>query len=466
MERHRVAVIGSGYVGTVAAACFASVGADVVGLEIDRSKLASLLRGRAPFFERGLDASLERELASGRLRFTDDVADAVRSSDFVFFCVGTPAGADGHADVDALADAARAVAQAMDGPKVLVTKSTVPVGTGHWLETVVDDALPHARRDSSAFSVVANPEFLRQGSALEDFLHPDRIVLGSDEPAALERVADLYRPILEQGFEGGRRDRLPDLVRTNLTSAETLKYASNAFLALKVSFVNEIANICELTGGDITLIAEGLGLDPRIGRRFLDAGVGWGGSCFGKDVGELIAVAADHGYDARLLRAARDVNDWQRQLVVKKLRRRLRGLRGRRIGLLGLAFKPGTDDLRDAPAVDIAATLVGGGASVVAHDPVVGAVPGVPGLSLVDDPYDVASRADAVVLLTEWPEYLELELGALRSRMRGDLLVDGRNVFDPAKVEAVGLVYEGIGRSPRADATIDTTFMDASAGSA
>jgi nucleotide sugar dehydrogenase len=465
MNRQRVTVIGSGYVGTVAAACFASTGSDVVGLEIDRSKLASLQRGRAPFFERGLDVRLERELASGHLRFTDDVADAVRSSDFVFFCVGTPAGDDGHADVEALTHAARAVARGMDGPKVLVTKSTVPIGTGHWLESVVDDALPAARRDTSAFSVVANPEFLRQGSALDDFLHPDRLVLGSDEPAALERVVDLYRPILEQSFEGGRRDQLPELVRTNLTSAETLKYASNAFLALKVSFVNEIANICELTGGDITLVAEGLGLDRRIGRRFLDAGVGWGGSCFGKDVGELIAVAADHGYDAKLLRAAREVNDWQRLLVVKKLRRRLRGLRGRRIGLLGLAFKPGTDDLRDAPAVDIAATLVGGGATVVGHDPVVRDVPDVPALSLVDDPYDVAGRADAVVLLTEWPEYLELELDSLRDRMRGDLFIDGRNVFDPAKVEAVGLAYEGIGRSPVADVTIDSPLVDASTGS-
>jgi len=255
MEPHRVAVIGSGYVGTVAAACFASTGAQVVGLEIDAAKLASLQRARALFFERGLDEQLACATASGRLRFTDDVADAVRNSDFIFFCVGTPAGSDGHVDVGALAEAARAVARVMDGPKILVTKSTVPIGTGRWLETVVDDALPPSRRDTSAISIVANPEFLRQGSAVEDFLHPDRIVLGSDEPDALERVADLYRPVLEQSFDDGRRDALPRLVRTNLTSAETLKYASNAFLALKVSFVNEIANICELTGGDITLVA-------------------------------------------------------------------------------------------------------------------------------------------------------------------------------------------------------------------
>ena len=441
----RVAVIGSGYVGTVAAGCFASLGHEVVALEIDPAKLCSLQHGRAPFFERGIDDRLRRELASGRLRFTDDAVDAVQSSDFVFFCVGTPSGPDGHAEMDALAHAAVLVGRALDRPKVLVTKSTVPIGTGRWLETIVEEAAFDAGNDVT-FSAVSNPEFLRQGSAIDDFLHPDRVVLGGDDPEAVERVADLYGPILEQSFEGGRRDRLPELVRTGLASAETLKYASNAFLALKVSFVNEIANICELTGADVTVVAHALGLDRRIGSSFLEAGIGWGGSCFGKDVRELVAVAADHGYDAQILRAAGDVNRWQRELVVKKLRRRLHGLRGRRVGLLGLAFKPGTDDLRDAPAVDIARQLIGAGAGVVAHDPVVRAVPGVEQLRLVDDPYDVAARADAVALLTEWPEYSELELDALRDRMRGDVFLDGRNVFDPAKVEAAGLTYEGVGR--------------------
>jgi nucleotide sugar dehydrogenase len=242
------------------------------------------------------------------------------------------------------------------------------------LETQVEDAMPADARHCGAFSIVSNPEFLRQGAAVDDFMHPDRVVLGGDDPDAVERVADLYRPILEQTFEGGRGEHLPELVRTGIASAEMLKYASNAFLALKVSFVNEIANICELTGADVTLVAHALGLDQRIGERFLEAGVGWGGSCFGKDVGELIAVASDHGYDAKILRATRDVNCWQRELVVKKLRRRLHGLRGRRIGLLGLAFKPGTDDLRDAPAVEIAEALLRGGASV-SHDPVVRDVP-------------------------------------------------------------------------------------------
>jgi len=465
MRRHRVAVVGSGYVGTVAASCFASLDRDVVVLEIDQAKLSTLRSGRAPFFERGVDARIRRGLDSGRLRFTDDPVDAVHSSDFIFFCVGTPAGADGHAEVDALATAARIVGRAVDRHKVLVTKSTVPIGTGRWLETAVEDAMRSETRSFRSFSIVSNPEFLRQGAAVDDFMHPDRVVLGGDDPDAVEQVADLYRPILEQTFEGGRSEQLPELVRTGVASAEMLKYASNAFLALKVSFVNEIANICELTGADVTLVAHALGLDRRIGARFLEAGVGWGGSCFGKDVGELIAVAADHGYDAKILRATRDVNRWQRELVVKKLRRRLHGLRGRRVGLLGLAFKPGTDDLRDAPAVEIAETLLRSGASVGAHDPVVRDVPGLPALSIVDDPYDVAERADAVVLLTEWPEYLELELDALRDRMRGVLFVDCRNVFDPAKVEAAGFVYEGIGRSATtAEAVIEAPRAAAAGG--
>jgi len=447
VNRHRIGVVGSGYVGTVAASCFAAVDREVVVLERDQAKLASLRAGRAPFFERGVDALIRSGLDSGRLRFTDDVDDAVRSSDFIFFCVGTPSGKDGHADVDALAAAARSVAQAMDDSKVLVTKSTVPIGSGHWLSEIVEDALQAAAKQCLSFSVVSNPEFLAQGSAVEDFMHPDRVVLGSDESEAIERVAELYRPILDQSFDDGRSDQLPRLVRTNLASAETVKYASNSFLALKISFINEIANICDLTGADVEQVAYAIGLDDRIGPRFLNAGVGWGGSCFGKDLGELIAVATDNGYSPKLLRAVRKVNAFQRGAVVKKLRLRLHGLRGRRIALLGLAFKPHTDDLRDSPAVDIATECLRAGAIVVAHDPVVRVLPGLDDVCIVSDPYDVAERADAVVLLTEWPEYLNLELGIIQHRMRGSLFIDGRNVFDPEKVAAAGLEYEGIGRS-------------------
>ena len=442
----RIAVVGTGYVGTVIAGCLAHIGHSVIGLETDATKLAQLERGRAPFFEAGVDALLARGLASGRLRFTDDVDEAVRVADVVFFCVGTPATETGHADTGALETAAGAVASALDAPKVLVTKSTVPIGSGHWLEGVIEDALPRGH-EHVRFSVVSNPEFLRQGSSVDDYLHPDRVVLGSDDPGALEQLVDIYRPILDQTFVGGDPRRKPRLVRTGLATAETVKYAANAFLALKISFANEIANICELVGADVIDVADAIGMDGRIGRRFLDAGAGWGGSCFGKDVGELISAAADHGYDARLLQAATEINRWQRALVVKKLRRHLRGLRGRRIGILGLAFKPGTDDLRDAPAVDVAKWLVAGGARVVAHDPIVDVVPQVPELRIVTDPYAVAERADAVVLMTEWPEYRSLELGELATRMRGRLLVDARNAFEPAKVEIAGLEYEGIGRA-------------------
>ncbi|MCZ7525866.1 MAG: UDP-glucose/GDP-mannose dehydrogenase family protein [Acidimicrobiia bacterium] len=440
-------VVGTGYVGTVVAACLAHVGHQVVGLEVDERKLGLLREGRTPFYEPGLATLLTGGLDSERLRFTGDVAEAVASSDVLFLCVGTPSGQDGHADVGALADAVRVIAETVDGPKVLVTKSTVPIGSGRWVEGIVDDAQPADLRRRAPVTVVSNPEFLRQGSAVDDYLHPDRVVLGSDDPDALERVARIYEPILQQRLNGDAASRRPVLVRTTLASAETVKYASNAFLALKISFANEIANICELVGADVTDVVHAMGLDERIGARFLDAGAGWGGSCFGKDLSELIAAASDHGYDARLLRAAKSVNGWQRELVVKKVRRHLHGLRGRRVGLLGLAFKPGTDDLRDAPSLDIARALLAGGATVLAHDPVVRSVPGFPELRIAGDPYEAGERADAVVLVTEWSDYLELELGVLRDRMRGRLLLDSRNLFDPAKVRTAGLHYEGIGRA-------------------
>jgi nucleotide sugar dehydrogenase len=441
-RQQRIAVVGSGYVGTVVAASLAFVGHQVVALEMDDARVASLSRGDVPFYERDLEELVRAGLAGRRLRFTSDAADAIGSSDIVFLCVGTPPAPDGHVDTSALAAAAREIAAVLDAPKVIVTKSTVPIGSGHWLRTTIEDAMGSGAR--AQFAVVSNPEFLRQGSAVDDYLHPDRVVIGSDDPEALERLVDLYRPILDQSFEGGRPSNRPALVRTNLSAAETVKYASNAFLALKISFVNELANICELVGADILDVTRALGLDPRIGPRFLDAGIGWGGSCFGKDLGELIATAAEHDYDAQLLRATREVNCRQRAVVVRKLRSRLHGLRGQRIGLLGLAFKPGTDDLRDAPAVDIARALVDGGAVVVAHDPLVRRVHDLD-VRVVDDPYEVGERADAVVLVTEWPEYRSLELNALRERMRGRLFVDGRNLFDPDKVAACGLVYEGVG---------------------
>ncbi len=442
----RVAVVGSGYVGTVTAACFAGVGHHVVAVEADASKLAVLRTGRAPFFEAGLDDALAEALRSGRLRFTSDMADAMKSSDVVFLCVGTPGGADGRVDMSAVEAAAAAIGAQLRHPHVLVTKSTVPIGSGRWLASIIEDALPLDQRPDPPFSVVSNPEFLRQGSALEDFRNPDRIVIGGDDESAIETVADIYRPVVAgaRPLANGQR---PPVITTDLATAEAIKYACNAFLATKVSFINEIANICERVGADVAQLATAMGLDERIGSRFLDAGIGWGGSCFGKDLSALVAVAEEQGYDAALLRAAAAVNSRQQLTVIDKLQRHLMTLRGRRVALLGLAFKPGTDDLRSAPSVEVVRQLLERGCKPVAHDPVVKELRQFPDVRMAATPEDAAERADAVVLLTEWPEYLGLDLAGVRSRMRGDLFLDGRNVFDPRSVEAAGLVYEGVGRS-------------------
>ena len=446
-ETPRVSVVGSGYVGTVVAACFASLGHSVVGVEVDPRKLGDLAAGICPFFESGLEDLLRAGLRSERLRFTNDYADAMDASDVVFLCLGTPSLPDGRADMGAMEEAASSIAANLGHHHVLVTKSTVPIGSGNWLASVIEDALPSGEEPESLFSVVSNPEFLREGSAINDFLYPDRVVLGSDDPTAIETVAALYRPILEQSFANARPDLHPPLVRTKLTTAETVKYASNAFLATKISFVNEIANICELVGADITEVTTAMGLDERIGSLFLNAGVGWGGSCFGKDLSSLVSSAKEYGYHAGLLQAAIDVNDGQRRLVIDKLQSHLKTLRGQRIALLGLAFKPGTDDLRDAPAIDLAQRLVMLNAVVSAHDPVVQQAPGIDGyLRLASSPYEAAERADAVVLLTEWPEYLALDLDKLADEMRGNLFIDGRNLFNPEEMTAKGFHYEGIGR--------------------
>jgi nucleotide sugar dehydrogenase len=404
-----------------------------------------LQQGKAPFFETGLDQLLSDGVAAGRLEFTDDPDYAIGDAEVVFLCVGTPSLPDGRPDMTWVRAAAATVAASVRGPIVLVTKSTVPVGSGQWLMSVIEDALPPALRHTFPVSVVSNPEFLRQGSAVTDFLHPERVVIGGDDAAALDQVAALYEPIVQQRFSGGNGHR-PPLIRTSLATAETIKYAANAFLATKISFANELANICERVGADISGVAIAVGLDARIGPRFLDAGIGWGGSCFGKDLSALVSTAEEHGYDAPLLRASAQVNARQRARVVEKLQLHLNSLRGRRIGVLGLAFKPGTDDLRDAPGIDIIQELVGRGCFVTAHDPVVQHLPSLPGVRLVHDALEVADRADAVILMTEWPEYVGLDLVNLRARMRGDLLFDGRQVFAPETVSAAGLRYEAIGR--------------------
>jgi UDPglucose 6-dehydrogenase len=445
-RRPRVAVVGSGYVGTVVAACLSAVlEYDVVDLEVDQAKLEMLRRGEVPFFETALQELVRRGAASGRLQFTDDVRQALDASDIVILCVGTPPTQGGRPDMTAAEAAARSIASALDRHHVIVTKSTVPIGCGHWLESVMTDALPPERRREHLFSVVSNPEFLREGSAIQDFLYPDRVVIGSDDDAALEDVAHLYRPIVDQSFAGGNGKR-PRLLLTSLTTAETIKYAANAFLATKISFINEVAHVCEMVGADVTEVSEAMGLDHRIGPGALQAGVGWGGSCFGKDLHALISIAEEYGASTALLDAVVNVNARQRLVVVDKLRRHLKTLQGRRVGILGLAFKPGTDDTRDSPALDIAERLLQQRVFVTAHDPVVSLLPELPGVRLVEDPYAVADDADAIVLATEWPAYLELDPRILAERMHGDLIIDGRNILDRGSYRAAGLLYEGFGR--------------------
>ena len=422
-----------------------TIGHNVIGVEINEEKLTRLQSGSSYFYEPGLDELLRAGIDSGRLSFTDDFDLAMAQSEIVFLCVDTPPGENGHPDVTNVTAAAKAIGRSMHSPHVIVTKSTVPVGSGNWLTSTIESVLPDDV-EPDIFTVVSNPEFLREGSAIDDFLYPERIVLGGGNPEAIRLVATAYGPILDQTFPGGRADQRPALVKTDRSTAETIKYAANAFLATKISFINEIAEICEWVDADIDEVAHALGLDSRISAKFLQAGVGWGGSCFGKDVEALAATARAHGQQPQLLEAAQSVNQHQRHRLVRKLQHHLRPLRGSRIALLGLAFKPNTDDTRDAPAITVARELLERGAIVRAYDPMVKQIPELPNLQTGTDAYSLVDRADAVVLLTEWDELRDLDFEEVRARMRGDLVLDGRNAFDAARVREAGLVYEGMGR--------------------
>ncbi|MFN3651838.1 MAG: UDP-glucose dehydrogenase family protein [Armatimonadota bacterium] len=468
----RVAVIGTGYVGLVTGACLAHVGHHVTCLDVNTEKVRQLRNGKIPIFEPGLDELVAEEFRSGRLEFTDDYRVAVPSAQAVFICVGTPSLPSGQADTSAVEAAARSIGAHLGSQyAVVVNKSTVPVGSGDWVGMLVRQGASHragsghsgeaaegastgggtavalASRPGSTidFDVVSNPEFLREGTAIEDALHPDRIVVGAESERAVDAMRTLYAPLLERCRAAGHE--VPFVV-TDRASAEVIKYAANAFLATKISFINEIANICERVGADVRQVAQGIGLDHRIGRAFLSAGIGWGGSCFPKDLASLIHTAEEYGYEARLLQAAREVNAHQRMAVVRRLQEKLKLIKGKTIALWGLAFKPGTDDLRDAPALDIAARLLEMGAEVRAYDPqaVEPARRLLPNVELVSDPYAAAYQADAIVLVTEWPELLDLNWSRLSEEMRRPIVIDGRNALDSARLEAHGFDYCGIGR--------------------
>jgi nucleotide sugar dehydrogenase len=442
-RRPKVAVIGTGYLGAVTSTCLAWLGHDVCGLDIDPSRAGQLNLGQVPFHEPRLADLLKEALNTDRLRFTAEPEVALPDADIVFLCVDTPQTANGTLDLAKFESALQTVAPYVRNGTILVNKSTLPVTRGNLARSILEGVLPAAAQPT--FHVVSNPGFLRKGSAIKDFLHPDRVVLGGDEPG-ISLVSALYRPVLDQSFAGGLRSRRPTLITTELASAEMIKYAVNAFLATKISFANEIANLCELVGADAREVLPAVGADPRIGAAFLSPGLGWGGSCFGKDVAGLVSTGQEFGYTAAMLQASVEVNDRQRANAVRKLQRDLHVLKGRRIAILGLAFKPGTDDLRDAPALDIAQRLIAAGAIVSAYDPVVKNLPeSLAAVRIAADPYDAALLADAVVLATEWPEFQDLDPRDLRRSMRGDLLLDGRNVMCHDEFAEVGVRVEGFG---------------------
>jgi UDPglucose 6-dehydrogenase len=430
-----IAVIGSGYVGLVTGACFAEFGVDVTCVDVDAEKIARLSSGETTIYEPGLDQLVQKNLQAGRLRFTTDVASASDQALVIFLAVGTPPAADGSADLTYVENAARTIAQHMDSYKVIATKSTVPVGTGKRLATLIRK---HQQKPVE-FSVVSNPEFLREGAAISDFMRPDRVVIGSNDQQGIAIMRDLYRPLylIETPF-----------VITSLEGAELIKYAANAFLATKISFINEIANLCEKVGCDVHEVARAIGMDRRIGSKFLHPGPGFGGSCFPKDTSALSVIGKQYSSPTRIVDAVIEVNHQQRLAMVPKIEKLAEGLGGKRIAVLGLAFKPETDDMRDAPSVEIIRGLVERGAKVSAYDPVAQkeAKKLLPEIEYADDEYAAAEGADVLVFMTEWNQFRALDMDRIRGLMRVPRIADLRNIYEPADMREMGFQYAGVGR--------------------
>jgi UDPglucose 6-dehydrogenase len=445
-----VCVIGTGYVGLVTGACLAEVGHQVICMDDDAGKIRVLRDGGMPIYEPHLEGIVKRTVAAGRLHFTAELAEAVRDAAAIFICVNTPPLPDGEADLSSVELATRRIAEHATRSPLIIEKSTVPVQTGAWIEKTL---AVYGKRPGVEFDVASNPEFTREGMAVEDFLHPDRIVVGVGSARAEEILRELYAPIVEGRFRcpvhaDCRQDRAVPFLVTDIRSAELIKHASNSFLALKVSFANALADVCELAGGDILQVTKGVGLDKRIGRAFLNAGIGFGGSCFPKDLKAFVKIAEKSGYDFALLKEVERINDRRREMVLEKLKRALWILRGKRIGLFGLAFKPETDDVRQAPALAIARRLLEEGAEVRGYDPQAGhkAAQALPALAVCADPYEAAARAEGVVLCTEWAEFRELDWARVKAQMVRPLILDGRNALDREQLMALGFEYIGVGR--------------------
>jgi UDPglucose 6-dehydrogenase len=458
----RVCVIGTGYVGLVTGVCLAHIGHEVLCVDINEEKVKLMQSGQSPIYEPGLSDLMHSSIASEKLRFTTDLKQGVDHGEILFIAVGTPALPTGESNTQYVEAVARGIGEHLDGTyKVIVNKSTVPIGSGDWVRMIVLEGVADQHKEfapisegttspnSVDFDVVSNPEFLREGSAVYDTFNPDRIVLGGNSKKAINLMKALYAPIIERKFAADPSLPPVPILVTDLSSAEMVKYASNAFLATKISFINEVANICDRVGADVTQVAQGIGLDSRIGPKFLQAGIGWGGSCFPKDVSALIHTADDYGYSAQLLKATVEVNQRQRLMVLEKLQQTLKILKGKTIGLLGLTFKPDTDDMRDAPAMVLIEQLNRLGAKVKAYDPLVsqsGISHGIAGVRVEADPKQLAIGCDALVLITDWQQFKTLDYGQLALVMNTPILIDGRNCLNPTSLQVQGFQYLGIGR--------------------
>lgn len=430
-----IAVIGTGYVGLVTGACFSEFGVFVTCIDKDASKIESLKSGKIPFYEPGLEDIVKRNAAQGRLKFTTEFAEAIDEALVVFIAVGTPPRGDGSADLSYVDAVAKEIAQNLKNYKIIVTKSTVPVGTGKRVRKIISENLT----EPVDFDVVSNPEFLREGAALEDFMRPNRVVLGADSQQAIAIMKDLYRPLylIETPF-----------VITNIETAELIKYAANSFLAVKISFINELSRLCENAGADVNVVAKGMGLDKRIGPKFLHAGPGYGGSCFPKDTRALIKIASDHGVDLEIVNAAVSANTKQLAIMTEKVKTALGDLKGKKVAVLGLSFKPNTDDIREAPAIDIIEALQKEGCAVRAYDPVAmdNAKAVLKNVEFCEDAYDACKGSDALLIVTEWNQFRNLDLGRIKGLLNTPVFFDLRNIYDPQKVKSEGFKYIAVGR--------------------
>lgn len=460
----RVCVIGTGYVGLVTGACLAHVGHDVICIDNNEEKVKLMKSGQSPIFEPGLSEIMQNAIKNGKIQFSSDLAAGVSHGEILFIAVGTPPLPTGESDTRYVEAVAKGIGTHLNGGyKVIVNKSTVPIGSGDWVRMIVLDGIAERQKElvpaggapsedklpTGDFDVVSNPEFLREGSAIYDTFNPDRIVLGGNSQKALSMMKELYTPIVERQYAEDQSLPTVPVVCTDLSSAEMVKYAANAFLATKISFINEVANICDRVGADVTQVAKGIGLDSRIGNKFLNAGIGWGGSCFPKDVSALVHTADDYGYEAQLLKATISVNERQRLIAMEKLQQALKILKGKTVGLLGLTFKPDTDDMRDAPALNLIEQLNRLGAKVKAYDPIIsqsGMRHGLSGVQVETDAERLADGCDALVVVTEWQQFNSLDYAKMAKLMNHPVIIDGRNFLDPEATIRAGFQYIGVGR--------------------